>query len=426
MKKAVISNRIYLNRTEELHDYLLNNLVYKIPATRPKAPPIVICDVTRINKDILSIPVGRADLIPSDYEIVDKRIDTEIEFPKFQKTLRESQQKIYNEITDSAIINANAGYGKTFTGIAIATKFSRKTLVLVNTLALRDQWVSEVKKTLNIEAGLIASGICNLDAPIVVGNTQSVIKHIDKIAKEFGLVIIDEVHRMPSDMFKKIVDKLRARYKIGLSATLQRKDGKHVIIKDYISDIILKPDKDENEIKPDIIRIMSEIKLDSNPLIPWATKINKLVNTPEYMDLVIEVALAKASEGYKVLVLSDRVEFLDECYQYTNKSICVIGTTKNRRELLDKVYTDEVDIVYGSISIFKEGIDEPPLSCLILSNPTNNVPMLEQLIGRVTRPYEGKHKSQVIDIVLDGNTARNQANTRLNYYINKGYSVRDI
>jgi len=426
MNKAVISNRIYLTRTDELHDNLMQNLVYKIPPSRPKAPVITLCDVTRINRDILSIPVGRPDLIPNDYEVIDKRVFNEVTFPKFKATLRESQQIIYDAAIDSCIINANAGYGKTFTGISIATKFKQKTLVIVNTLFLRDQWIEEVRKTLGIEPGVISAGKFSIDSPIVIGNTQSLVKHTDKIAKLFGLVIIDEVHRMPSDMFKSIVDKLRARYKIGLSATLKRKDGKHVIIKDYISPVVLKPDKDENEIRPSITRIMTDIPLSSSPLMPWATKINKLVMNPDYMDLIIELALAKAKQGHKVLVLGDRVDFLQECSDFTERSVCIVGTTKNRMDVIQGLYNDDYDIIYGSISIFKEGISVNPLSCLILGNPVNNVPMLEQVIGRVTRPHLDKFTSEVIDIVLTGNTARNQANARLNYYINKGYKVRDI
>ena len=50
--KAVISNRIYLNRTKELHDFLLDKLTYTLPSPYYNAPDIVECEVTRVNKNI--------------------------------------------------------------------------------------------------------------------------------------------------------------------------------------------------------------------------------------------------------------------------------------------------------------------------------------------------------------------------------------
>ena len=71
--KAVISNRIYIQVTEEYKEVLSKELTYTIPSYNPKDPPIVIKNMSRISSDLVSIPVGRTDLIPKDYEIVDKR-----------------------------------------------------------------------------------------------------------------------------------------------------------------------------------------------------------------------------------------------------------------------------------------------------------------------------------------------------------------
>ena len=71
--------------------------------------------------------MGREDLIPSDYEIVDKRVvKNEIEHPEFAYKLRPSQQMAYDEVYDNSIINAWVSWGKTITALAIAAKLGQK------------------------------------------------------------------------------------------------------------------------------------------------------------------------------------------------------------------------------------------------------------------------------------------------------------
>ena len=420
MKKAVLSNRIYLTRTKELHQELIDELTYRLPPKKPGNPYEIECDVTRVNKDILTIPSGRLDLIPNDYEIVDKRIQNPVNFTKFKFTLRESQQEVYDLVDDSCMIIANPSWGKTFMGIAIATKLKQKTLIIVHTKFLMEQWIDEVEKTTGLKAGIVGAGKFDIKSPIVVALFQTLRNKGSQINKEFGLIIVDEAHHCPAKVFKSILDKFNARYKIGLTATPWRKDGRHVMLEDYFSKTEYKP-KDENELTPKIVIVNSGIKFDSSSMTPWANKITKLVNDMSYVELVLNLAHAQAKRGFKVLVVSDRTEFLETCADVLDNSMCIIGRTDNRDFL-----GSNKDICFGSIKIFAEGINMPPLSCLILATPTNNKGLLKQLIGRITRPYEGKNQPEVIDIALEGTTGKNQVAQRLNYYIENGYKVRYI
>ena len=127
MEKAVISNRIYMNRTPQLHQDLNEELHYVLPPKMPGGPNESECDVTRINKDILTIPSGRLDLIPEGYEIVDNRVLVPASFPAFKFKLRPSQQSVYDSCKDNCIIRANPSWGKTFMGVALSTKLKQKT-----------------------------------------------------------------------------------------------------------------------------------------------------------------------------------------------------------------------------------------------------------------------------------------------------------
>ena len=426
--KAVISNRIYLEVTDAYKEVLSKELTYTIPSFSKNDPPIVIKNMARIQSNLVSIPIGRTDLIPSDYEIVDKRVNLPVEFPEFKFDLRASQQKVYDEVEDNCIINAWVSWGKTFTGLAIAGKLGQKTLVVTHTVPLRNQWAKEVEKVYGFEPGIIGSGRFDTDSPIVIGNTQTLYRNIPKIRKEFGTVILDEMHHVSSPTFSKILDTNYCRYKIGLSGTIERKDGKHVVFRDYFGNTLFKPPK-ENYMTPSIVVVPSEIRFMDGARIPWANRVTKLANTEEYRHTVSMLAAAYAAKGHKVLVVSDRVAFLKACAELTgDKAICVTGEVphEERETLVDKILYGDAQVLYGTQAIFSEGISVDNLSCLILGTPVNNEPLLTQLIGRVIRKKEGKVSPIVVDIHLKGNTARKQASNRIGFYMKQGWNIKHL
>ena len=427
--KAVISNRIYLQVTDEYKEVLSKELTYTIPSYNPKDPPLVIKNMARIRSGLVTIPVGRMDLIPEGYEIVDTRINMPVELPRFKHDLRSSQKDVYDEVEDNCIINAWVSWGKTFTGLAIAGKLGQKTLVVVHTVPLRNQWTREVENVFGFTPGIIGSGKFNISPPIVIGNTQSLYRNIPRVSKEFGTIILDEMHHVSSPTFSKVIDASYARYKIGLSGTIERKDGKHVVFRDYFGNKVIKPPK-ENYMTPKVHVYRSDIRFMDGAKTPWATKVTELSYNEEYLHSVAMLAAVYAEKnGHKVLVVSDRVHFLQTCAKLAGDSaICITGEIphEDRETLMSKITTGEANILFGTQAIFSEGISLDDLSCLILGTPVNNEPLLTQLIGRVIRKKEGKKNPVVIDIHLKGNTARRQASNRMGYYMKQGYKIQEL
>jgi superfamily II DNA or RNA helicase len=424
--KAVLSNRIYLECSNEYQSFLDEELTYSIPPRRPTDPPIIIKNMGVIRAGLVSIPIGRTDLIPEDYEIKDKRNDIPIKPFDFKFTLRDSQQSVYDEVQDSCIINAWVSWGKTFTALAIANKLQQKTLIVTHTLALRGQWEKEVQKVFGVTAGVIGSGKFEMNKEIVVGNVQTLYRNIDKIVGEFGTIILDEMHHVSSPTFTRIVDASKARYKIGLTGTMQRKDGRHVVFRDYFSNTVFKPPR-ENYLTPRVDIIHSGIRfMDGN--VDWANRINALAYDWEYQNTMAMLAASYAAKGHKVLLVSDRVDFLKSCARLVgDNAICVTGDVphQERGDMIKEIFTDK-DILFGTQSIFSEGISVDCLSCLILGTPVNNEPLLTQLIGRVIRMYDGKSQPVIVDINLEGRTARKQASARRGYYMRQGYELSEI
>jgi superfamily II DNA or RNA helicase len=84
------------------------------------------------------------------------------------------------------------------------------------------------------------------------------------------------------------------------------------------------------------------------------------------------------------------------------------------------------NVLFGTQSIFSEGISVNNLSCLILGTPINNDPLLTQLIGRVIREHPDKLSPIIVDIHLKGETAKRQASNRMGYYMKQGYKIRQL
>ena len=422
--KAVLSNRIYLEVNTETHNKIEKELTYTLAPRMPSDPPIVFKTIRFIREGLVSIPIGREDLIPSDYEIIDKRVTSPVKHEKFKFELRPSQKRVHDEVNDNAIINAWVSWGKTFTGLAIAAKLGQKTLVVTHTTNLRNQWEKEVQKCFGIEPGRIGSGDFKIDAPIVVGNIQSLYRKMDDIKQVFGTVILDEMHHVSSPTFTRIVDEMPARYKVGLTGTLERKDGRHVVFRDYFGNNVFKPPK-ENYLIPRIDIVQSDIRFLDGAYTPWAERINHLATNEEYVHSVSMIAAKYAAEGHKVLVVSDRVAFLKACAILCgDKAVHITGDMgfEEREDTMNMIKKDK-NILFGTQSIFSEGISLNELSCLVLGTPINNEPLLTQLIGRVIRDKKGKQQPVVIDIHLKGKTAARQANARMGYYIKQDYEV---
>ena len=422
--KAVIKNRIQIMGTPDVFNKIEKELTYTLPPRMPQDPPMVLKTIRYIRKGLISIPVGRLDLIPDDYEVFDKRISVEADFPEFKFDLRPSQKAVYDEVDDCAIINAWVSWGKTFTGLAIAAKLGQKTLVVTHTTTLRAQWEKEVKKVFGIDAGVIGGGKFNVEPPIVIGNIQSLYRRVDDIKEVFGTVILDEMHHVSSPTFTRIVDEMPARFKVGLTGTLERKDGRHVVFRDYFGHNVFKPPK-ENYLIPKIDIYKTDIRFIDGSFTPWAERINDLTHNEEYVHSVSMIAAKYAAEGHKVLVVSDRVHFLKRCANLVgDKAVSITGDMnfEEREEAMQEVRTSK-NILFGTQSIFSEGISLNELSCLVLGTPVNNEPLLTQLIGRVVRKLDGKRQPVIVDINLKGKTASRQANARMGYYIREGYEV---
>jgi len=429
MPKAILSNKIYLDVTPEVSKKLIYNLTYKI---RKNIPGIkqhfvqfdIIKNYKVLPKNIMAIPIGRTDLIPEGYEIIDKRIINELPFPDPKFPLRGSQIDVYNEVDGTCFINAMVGWGKTFTALHIARKLGQKTLIVCHNTMLRDQWKEEVEKLFEMPVGVIGSGEFDIDHSIVVGNIQTLTKLVPQICKEFGTVIVDEAHHCPASTFTSFIDGMYARYKIGLSGTMQRKDGRQILFRDFFGSKLFQPPQ-ENTLTPMVQVIRTGIAL--SPGETWAKKINNLLYDEDYQHFIATAAKLQIDKGHKVLIVADRVEFLQQVGELIGEQcVCITGGTTydERTELKRQIEDGEKSCIAGSRQIFAEGISVNILSCVILAVPIANDGLLEQIIGRIMRQHKDKITPPlVLDMQFSGPGDRKQNKDRIAFYMRKGWTI---
>ena len=292
---------------------------------------------------------------------------------------------------------------------------------------IRDMWRQEVKALYGMDAGVIGSGKFDIDYPIVVGNIQTLSKELPNICKEFGTVIVDECHHVSATTFSVFLDGMYARYKIGLSGTITRKDGRQVTFKDFFGPKLLQP-AESNTMTPSVKIIRTGITLD--PGAAWVEKVNKLLYDPDYQSFIARTAQIQMDKGHKVLIIADRVEFLTNVGALIGeKCVCITGGTafEEREKLKSQIESGEKDCVAGSRQIFAEGISINPLSCLVLAGPISAPAhadgLLDQIIGRIRRMAPNKPQPLVIDMNFAGSADRKQNIERLNFYKRKGWEI---
>ncbi len=135
---------------------------------------------------------------------------------------------------DTGVFVGPPGIGKTVLGTHLIASRACNTLILVHRKPLLEQWVAQLVMFLDIdekEIGRIGGGHRKSNGTLDVAMIQSLVRRdaIDELVTQYGHVIVDECHHLPAVSFEKVLSAVKARYITGLTATPQRRDGRHPI-----------------------------------------------------------------------------------------------------------------------------------------------------------------------------------------------------
>ena len=142
-------------------------------------------------------------------------LEFKLELRKEQLIPVEKTLEAYKE-KGGGILSLGCGGGKTIIGLYFISKLSKKTLIIVHKEFLMNQWIERIEFALpEARIGIIQGTKCNIeDKDIVIGMLQSLsLKEFPKDTfDDFGHVIIDECHRIPSKIFMRTLFKINCRY----------------------------------------------------------------------------------------------------------------------------------------------------------------------------------------------------------------------
>jgi hypothetical protein len=206
-------------------------------------PRVISC--ARIERGYLSLPCGCLDdalaLLKEnniDVQIDDVReLGTKLSTIKPLLNLRKSQQAAVKAMSkhDAGILHAPTAFGKTVTAIGMIAKRKANTLILVHSRQLLDQWQERLRSFLpEAEIGVIRGGKKKPTGIIDLATYQSLINKkentVSPIVQDYGHVIVDECHHVSAPRFEMVLNEVRAKYVLGLTATPERQDGHQKII----------------------------------------------------------------------------------------------------------------------------------------------------------------------------------------------------
>lgn len=449
--KIRVAERIYIHDiTPAVEEWIKSNLVLNNPdywkRVRMKKwigntePEIYLYE--RIG-DTFIVPFGCFEHI---WKMHPYRADYSMEISPVQRRNYNSSIELYpyQEKAAERLIEAKngilvmpCGSGKTQVGLEIASRIGGRTLWLTHTSDLYNQSKTRAEVVLDIDGsyGKITAGKVDIGTHITFATVQTMARlDLAKYKNCFDTIIVDECQHCcgtPTRVtqFYKVVSNLSARYKIGLTATPKRADGLHKSMFALLGDIayeVTKEDVKSTTCPVHVLRIDTDytpdtdVILGSDGTINYSMLIDDMIGN-EHRRAVISDIL-NGVDGSK-MILANRVQYLvDMQKDFKGKSICLstLGVSKKakqeRKEALRKLNDGEIDAIFATYQLAKEGLDVPNLRYVVFATPEKDETTVIQSAGRVGRKADGKPYGTVIDFIDNFGMYKGWAKKRLGYY----------
>ena len=296
------------------------------------------------------------------------------------------------------------------------------TLVLVGRKQLQSQWIERLSQFLDMskaEIGRIGGGAHKANGRLDVAVMQTFSRMNDNFLasalKCYGQIVVDECHAISAPSFERVAHASSARYFLGLSATVVRKDGQHPIIEMECGPVRYRVDTKKMD---SFAAFRHVVRVRPTPFVPKSDSLDK-EGSARFAEIVAELAgdeernamiaadvAASIREGRSPVVISERRNHLDALAVLlagVADHIIVlrggVGSRKLRsiREELDAIPPDESRILLATGSYLGEGFDDARLDTLFLTLPISWRGRLVQYAGRLHRLCDGKREVRIYD-----------------------------
>jgi hypothetical protein len=300
--------------------------------------------------------------------------------------------------------------GKTVLALETARRMGMKTLIVVHTTVLMEQWIKEIKRFFpNWSLGIIQGSTVDVKGnDICIGMLHSLSMKDDypeSIYDEFGLIACDEVHYVGATEFQKVLFKFRPKYFLGLSGTLERKDRAENVFK-YGIGTIVKAMGDIKVLEPTVYFVDTkyiwagegDLDRQKNPFLKSVT------NNPVRNVVIINNAVKAALSGRHVLVMSERVMHVEILFKELTKQLkphgIVVGMMHGKIGKKERAIAEKAQVLVATTQLLAVGFNNDRLDTMVMASPIQGT--LYQAVGRILRVRPDKKPPLVVDLVDSG------------------------
>ena len=358
------------------------------------------------------------------------------------------------------IIALPTGSGKTIIGIAAITKTNARTIIITYTREQMFQWRDAIIKYTNIEpylVGLMYSEEKRL-APITITTYQSGFRLINEVSPFFDFLLVDEVHHLPAEKFRYIALHSIARYRMGLSATPIREDGKHEELFPLLGGIVyyrspaelakmgylahykiytikVKLTREEKKLFEDLrkqyrsligyssFQEVLEAAKRGNEQAKKALRIHSqmrmlMARSKAKIDKAVEIAKRELSRGSKIIVFTQYVDQAKTISRALNAYLLTGEVPVDERKRVLRDFREATSGVLVVTTVGDEGLDIPDANVGIIVSGTGSRRQFIQRLGRLLRPKGGDVEARLYEIVLERTPEEAQARKRKKWDIN--------
>jgi superfamily II DNA or RNA helicase len=248
------------------------------------------------------------------------------------------------------------------------------------------------------------------------------------VFESFGLTIIDEVHHISSEVFSNSLFKLVTKYMLGLSATMNRKDGTTKVFKMFLGEVIFKGKRDElREVVVHGIQYQvdddefNEVKTDYRGNPAYSTMISKLCEYNRRSEFILKVLsnMLETNPNQQIMILAHNKNLLKYLHDaIAHRNIATVGYYVGGMKETALKETESKKVVIATYAMAAEALDIKTLTTLIMATPKTDI---EQSVGRILRE---KHSSPiVVDIIDSHDLFQNQWRKRKTFYKKENYKI---
>lgn len=404
----------------------------------------------------LVIPRGQLNHILRDlgreWEVQDERVAPESEkiYPENETLLRiDDQEPAVQRLLsyENGFLSAPAASGKTVMGLIIAQRLGLKCLWLTHRDELKIQVLDEIEEHLNIprdRVGIIHGKKWKVGEQITVGMVPTLAKRdLSPLEEEFGIVIVDEAHHVPSRTFLSVVNNFAAKYVYGLTATAYRRDKLESVMFNSVGPVVARIEhtelfEDEHLMVPTVRRRQTRWYPRNAHLMDYHEFMEQMVHDEGRNRLLVDDIVAECRPGNTCIVLVSRTKHAEvltdmlkdrgvRCEFVVGSVDVEDGTGEGKRrkkraipkEIRNQIVSDfkkgRIQVLVATYDLLAEGFNYRPLNRLFMASPIKWKGSVVQSLGRIQRTAEGKTSAIAYDYI-DGEIGMFAKQAESRYY----------